>query len=1483
MTVSLIQRLKAFALAAVLVAATAIALPRPAVAQDWIGDFLERLASNQDRNVVIEGFEGSVRGRARIRRLTVADPQGIWLTAEGVVLNLRPLDLARRRLAVDELSAERITVERTPVSADGASPPGGQGGGLPELPVAVNLDRLSVGELVLKEGAPAGPATVAVDGQLRYATDRVAGRLHLVRRDAPGEARVEGDYAPGEDRLALDVNAQEPAGGLIARALNLPDQPPVRIEVKGQGPLSGWRGTLDAAAGDLLSAQGGVTVARVEGGYRIGVDLGADVHRLLPPPADALAGPGVRLAGTVVTGPGGRILFDALRMSSAAATATLAGVLETQAGRLDLGIDATAGPDSALRGVAKADWRQLRIEARAAGPLRQPDVTARATVDGVDGFGIVADRLAADVRATLLSPVDQGLPSADLTALVTAEGLDTPVNGQVGPMVGAAPRIEARGRLDGAARKLAVTTLTADIAAGRLADGAGTADLDSGQAEFQARLLLPDLARLRPLVPLELAGDANLVLKAATGGAGTPVAVDVNGVMEGLRLGIPAVDALLGSRTTLAAGLRRTEDGALRGEGVRVDGTHGHATAEVVLAEGRLSVDWTAVVPDLAPVALAVNAPVSGGVSAAGTLSGPTDALQLAAKVTAPDLAAAGVPLGPAEVDANVDLSGGLGGRVALSANPRGVPARVATDFRLREKRLALANLAISGPPGVALAGNATVNLEGGLVEGRLAGNLDRLQALEPLIGQPIAGRGRVELALDAANGAQQAGLRATAQDLSAAGMTVQGAELVARVVDALRAPRVDARLTASGAQIGGTAVRRFTAQAQGTPADLSFQADAEGAAGRPEAPATLALAGRYAGSGEGHRVELSRLRGRYADAAFALRQPATVLAAPGRIAVRNLSLTGPDGSGLTAQGALEGDRLSGEADIRRLPLALARLVAPSAPMTGTLDGRITLGGTLVDPQATARLATRDARVDTAVGAAAASAQVDASVRGGQARADARVRLGDGNADLAANVAVPVRVNLAEGRFALGEGQPLSGALTGQVNLALINDFLAASGDRAGGQATLDLRLSGTPADPRYGGAVTVAGGSYSNLSLGTQVTDIAGRIAGNGDQLSVQNFTGRTPNGGRLALSGVVRPLAGQLDLRLSARNAQLVRIDLVTAAVNADISAVGGFDGLLVAGPVDIARAEIQVPDRAPVSVVDLSVFEVNRAQGLRGRVPVPGRNPRYVAATANAGRQTDPAAGGGDASLTRRIALDIPIRANNQIFLRGRGVDAELRSDIHVGGTAAEPRITGGLSLLRGKLDVLAQSFELTQADVRFQGDGGRIDPQLNVAAQARKRDLTAEVRVTGSASSPRFRLTSQPELPQEEILSRVLFDKPLGELSAFEAAQMAQGAAQLAGVDGGGPGVMDRIRRGLGLDRLEFGGGGSDGSGGRGEDGGGGVQAGRYITDRVYVGVEQDFRGESRARVELEVFNNVRIQSSVGPSSGTDVGVTFQWDY
>jgi translocation and assembly module TamB len=288
------------------------------------------------------------------------------------------------------------------------------------------------------------------------------------------------------------------------------------------------------------------------------------------------------------------------------------------------------------------------------------------------------------------------------------------------------------------------------------------------------------------------------------------------------------------------------------------------------------------------------------------------------------------------------------------------------------------------------------------------------------------------------------------------------------------------------------------------------------------------------------------------------------------------------------------------------------------------------------------------------------------------------------------------------------------------------------------------------------------------------------------------------------------------------------------------------------------------LRIPDNLSPSVTRLPVVEINN----RAKKVEATKSPKTS-------RPAIPA------------ALDIQIAVPGPMFVRGRGLDSEWRGQINVTGTSDAPRIIGSLEAIRGTFDFLGKSFKLSRGNIALDG-GATIDPTLDIVAEIAASDITAQVSVTGPVSAPKIAMSSVPSVPQDEILSRVLFNRAVGQITAAEGIQVAQAAATLAG---GGPGVLDRLRGRIGLDRLVFGSAPSGMASSNLNPAAGGsassstaISGGKYVAEGVYVGATQGLTPQSsKVMVEIEVRPRVTVQSDFSQTGGSGIGLNYKYDY
>ncbi|HEY0033955.1 MAG TPA: translocation/assembly module TamB domain-containing protein, partial [Devosia sp.] len=230
---------------------------------------------------------------------------------------------------------------------------------------------------------------------------------------------------------------------------------------------------------------------------------------------------------------------------------------------------------------------------------------------------------------------------------------------------------------------------------------------------------------------------------------------------------------------------------------------------------------------------------------------------------------------------------------------------------------------------------------------------------------------------------------------------------------------------------------------------------------------------------------------------------------------------------------------------------------------------------------------------------------------------------------------------------------------------------------------------------------------------------------------------------------------------------------------------------------------------------------------------------------------------------------VLLDINVNAPNQIFIRGRGLDAEVGGTVRITGPIGNIQPVGAFELTRGRLAILGQRVNFESGTVTLVGD---LDPQLNLVASVDGEDITVYVTVAGRASDINVTFTSAPMLPQDEVLSRLIFGRSMGELSPLQLAKLAGAAGELVG--GGGGGLVDSLRGAAGLDDLDF---VTD------DQGNVAVQAGTYIQDNVYLGVQAGAGGQSKVTINLDVTDDLKVTGAAGQNGDSSLGVFYEQDY
>lgn len=438
--------------------------------------------------------------------------------------------------------------------------------------------------------------------------------------------------------------------------------------------------------------------------------------------------------------------------------------------------------------------------------------------------------------------------------------------------------------------------------------------------------------------------------------------------------------------------------------------------------------------------------------------------------------------------------------------------------------------------------------------------------------------------------------------------------------------------------------------------------------------------------------------------------------------------------------------------------------------------------------------------------------------------------------------------------------------LSATIDLSWLSPLLPAMPQGSQGRVELNARASGSLEAPEVSGTLSLSDGAYRNEEVGLDLRAISIEAAVSRDRLTIGSASAVTPGDGRASATGSLTFGAPgwPVDVSVQADNALLADTALVIARADADLQLGGKLrERADLTGSITLRQTELQIPSALPAgSTPTIPVREINtgRDDGGAGMM------------------QPEETDDGETPRIAERIALDVSVTNSRPIRVGGRGLDARLAGALRIGQTMADPSVTGAFELEDGTFDLLGNELVFEAGTVTLD-QVGRLNPRLDFRAVTQIEDSTITVSLSGRADDPKLGFSAQPPAPEDEIFSRLLFGKVTTELSAVEALQLANAVASLTGTTGGGgrTGVLRRLRSATGLDLLEI-----ESAGPTGDDVA--VRAGRFVTDRVFVGVRQGATAESTAvEVEAEVTDNLKLRSELGADANTSIGLRYEWDY
>ncbi len=654
----------------------------------------------------------------------------------------------------------------------------------------------------------------------------------------------------------------------------------------------------------------------------------------------------------------------------------------------------------------------------------------------------------------------------------------------------------------------------------------------------------------------------------------------------------------------------------------------------------------------------------------------------------------------------------------------------------------------------------------------------------------------------------------------------------------------LNTRLSLTGQNISLPGVsgvlQTLTLQAQGPWARLPLTISADG---------VDPLAWRFAGAGllvqgGGDRtLELSGA-GRVRKIDFKTLQPGILKLTP---AARDLHLVVSLGGGQAEASAHMAAAGGVDAVSATAKLTGVTLTALDPDLAGTLSGDLSVDGRGSSLGGILNVALAGARSRDAPMTLALNGQIHADLSANRLKLAASATNAQG---LTSNLDLTLPASAAAQPFhlAIDRAQPMEGSFSADGELRPLWDLFIGGGQTLAGRVATHGVVSGSLNNPKLVGVASLAKGRFQDIGSGLVLQDFNLNADFGVDAINVRQASGVDGHGGTVSGVGDIslqRDGGSTFALKLS--KFRLFDNDIGRASVSGAVTVNRAADGhAKLTGALRVDRADIAAATPTPTGVIALDVVEINRPKVEGEEIPA------------------------ARASTAPPVALDVTIKAPRGVFVKGKGLNVELSLDSHVGGTVNAPELSGVANLVLGSYDFAGKRFDFDQRGSIKLGSTPE-DIRLDLSATLQEPTLTAVVRVTGTAAKPEIKLSSTPVLPQDEVLSEVLFGSSAAQLGPSQAAELASALASLAG--GGGFDVLGRLRQFAGLDRLALGAGVT----------GTGVAGGKYINDNVYVELIGGGREGPAASVEWRVRKNFSIVSEVGTQGDAQLSVQFRKNY
>jgi autotransporter translocation and assembly factor TamB len=307
-------------------------------------------------------------------------------------------------------------------------------------------------------------------------------------------------------------------------------------------------------------------------------------------------------------------------------------------------------------------------------------------------------------------------------------------------------------------------------------------------------------------------------------------------------------------------------------------------------------------------------------------------------------------------------------------------------------------------------------------------------------------------------------------------------------------------------------------------------------------------------------------------------------------------------------------------------------------------------------------------------------------------------------------------------------------------NLELVKKFLP-DARKLAGSLNVDIEVGGTVGEVKPSGTITLTGAALEMTDPAIpRFKDGSMKVIATPEKLTLETLQASV-SGGDLKINGELDLVDGKpsnLDFSIIGKELPARRDESMIIRLNTNISIKGPWETASISGKIgivdsifykDIEILPIGVPFNQP-SEPSLPSVDTPSAGEPTAAIPAPFRD----------------------------WSLDLNLATESAFLIRGNLATGQVFVKVDVGGTVGKPRPDGEATIWKAEAKLPFSTLKIKEGTVEFRPDNP-FDPVLNIHGESTIRPYEVKVYIYGPVSNPKVLPTSNPPLPESEIMTLV----------------------------------------------------------------------------------------------------------------------------